>query len=81
MQQVIYSRYEYPTTEKSSAIFEEYGSRSIQDENGTTVGGLTAAVRCSNPRAVIIFTYDEQSDVYMRLKLYGRKDVTITKIK
>ena len=79
--QVIYSRYEYPTGKELSAIFKEYAGRSILDENGITIGGLTVAVRSSNPRAAIILTYDEQADVYMRLKLYGRKDVTITKIK
>jgi hypothetical protein len=69
MEQVIYSRLEYPIGESvsSDSIFDQFSylPRELNDCN-TQIGGVSVTVRCT-PRAVIFLTYDEESDSHIKL--------------
>lgn len=81
IEQVIYSRYEYTDTRPSEEIFNEYDSmfeKKYCPERGITVGGVSVAINVSSKR-VIVLTYDKEAEAFMRLKFYGRKDVSVTR--
>jgi hypothetical protein len=81
--QVIYSRYEFPLGDKTTdEVFEEY--RKMFDveynERGLRVGGVSAAINVSHS-TVILLTYSEEADDFLRLKFYGKKDVQFNSYK
>lgn len=79
MEQVIYSSYEYPIGNRSSAsIFAEYKDLSYE-ENSITVGGINVAIRAGTIREAVVLTYDKEADTFMRLKMCGIEDVVITR--
>ena len=77
MEQVIYSRYEYPVEDgiDTDRFFKECKDLYPCDlrEDGLQIGGIGTAVRCTpGDKAVILLTYDQASDVFLKLKLMGR---------
>jgi hypothetical protein len=69
MEQVIYSRLEYPINESvsGSSIFDQFSYLPRElDERGVQIGGISVAIR-HTPRAVIFLTYDEESDSHIKL--------------
>lgn len=84
IEQVIYSRYEFPDRKTSSQdIFKEYGGQfQVNDEN-VAVAGFDVCIRGTRndkDRAVIILTYDKISDTYLQLKLAGIKELKIRRL-
>jgi hypothetical protein len=77
MEQIIYSRYEYSMGNKTPhEIFGEYRDifESIYNERGVQISGVSAAIRTGD-KVVILLTYSDDVDIFLRLKFYGKKDV------
>ena len=75
--QILYSRYEYDKGNRSAQeVFAEYSRifNSELDERGVQVGGVSVAIDMTR-QTVILISYDEEADAFLRLKFYGRKDV------
>lgn len=85
MEQVIYSRYEYPIGELTSTheIFTELRNMYPAEfnENNVQVGGIGYAIRTIGPRSVILLTYDEESDLFLRLKHFSWPGLIYTNLR
>ncbi len=47
------------------------------NEEKIIIKGLSVSVRTSGNPAAILITYDSETDLFMKLKFFGRKDVRI----
>lgn len=74
--QIIYSRYEYYIGDTPhDEVFKEYmGMFNNEFDRQVQVSGVSAAINCDQKTAILL-VYDEESDDFLRLKFYGRKDV------
>ena len=86
MEQVLYSRFEYPISDNTShhKLFEECRNNYPQDmtDDGTQIGGIGMAIRCTpGDKAVILLTYDEESSVFLKLKLTGHPGLIYTNLR
>ena len=71
MEQVIYSRVEFPTKESARQIFKVYGHLpAMYNDNNVQIGGVSVLVRTDPAPAVIMLSYDEEADCYIKLA-YG----------
>ena len=86
MEQVIYSRFEYPIGDEIShdKLFAECNSMYPRDirADGLQIGGVSVAIRCTpGDKAVILLAYDEASAVFLTLKLKGQKGLLYTNLR
>ncbi len=74
--QKIYSRFEYYIGGTSLTTINDELREMFDNvyEDGLIVSGASAAKNVS-AQTVIILTYSEEADHFLRLKFYGRKDV------
>lgn len=74
-EQKIYGQFRFPMNDKTTQeLFAEYRDSRILSEDGLQVGGIGAARDVSNNIA-ILFTYDAESELLLRLKFAGAPDV------
>ena len=83
MEQIIYSKFEIIRhTDTPDDIFDEYNYfPRLYKAQGAQIGGISVAVRHSKPPVVILMTYDEESDLLLRLKYVAEKDLVYTNLR
>ena len=69
MEQVIYSRLEYPTADSFITVLEKLiHLPRLYNNNGIQISGVSVAMgHTHSHRGVILLTYDEESDCYIKL--------------
>lgn len=69
--QKIYGRFEYPLgNTTTSELFDQYRENKIYRNDGVQIGGICVA-RNVNSNTAILMTYDEKSELMLRLKFFG----------
>jgi len=75
IKQQIYGQFRFPMGNKTTdELFDEYSDYKVYREDGVQVGGIGAARDVSNNIAILM-TYDADSELLLRLKLFGLPDL------